>query len=53
MIEPDSRTIWDCRPDLEPVALRGAGVVDLGRVIPGFSFSVEELFRLLRPRRRR
>jgi Uma2 family endonuclease len=50
MIEPDSRTIWDCRPDAEPRPLRGPDVVDLGPIIPGFGFTVDELFALLRPR---
>jgi hypothetical protein len=52
MLEPDSRTVWDCRPDAEPRELGGADVVDLGSVIPGFRFAVDELFGRLRRRDR-
>lgn len=50
MIDADRRTIWDCRPAAEPRQCRGSDVVNLDEVIPGFSFTVEELFgRLRRP----
>ncbi len=51
MIDPDSRTIWDCRPDSEPRALRGADEVDLEMVIPSLRFTVDALFSRLRARR--
>jgi Uma2 family endonuclease len=48
MLEPDSRTIWDCRPGREPRELRGRDEVDPTSVISGFTFAVDELFSRLR-----
>jgi Uma2 family endonuclease len=44
------RSVQAFRPDGETEPLRGADRVDLGDVIPGFSFAVDELFAVLRAR---
>jgi Uma2 family endonuclease len=42
--DPHRRAIYTIRAGLESGPLRGADVVDLGDVLPGFSFVVGELF---------
>jgi Uma2 family endonuclease len=49
LIRLDRRAIWTFRRDVEVGPLRGSDVVDLGDVIPGFSFVVDNLFGALRP----
>jgi Uma2 family endonuclease len=42
--DPGRRTVRAYRPAAESGPLRGVDVVDLGEVLPGFSFVVDELF---------
>jgi Uma2 family endonuclease len=44
LADPRRRAIYEVRAGLESGPLRGADVKDLGDVLPGFSFVVEELF---------
>jgi len=48
LVDPGDRSVLIFRPDAPSVALRGADVIDLGDVVPGFAIPVEELFASLR-----
>jgi Uma2 family endonuclease len=50
LVRPRTRVIQVFRPGVETVEVRGAGAIDLGDVIPGFSFTADELFASLRAR---
>ena len=49
-VHPRERSVRAFRRDSETPPLRGPERVDLGDVIPGFSFTVDELFAALRAR---
>ena len=50
LVDPISRTIRVFRPDGEQSPLSGDAIVDLSDVIPGCTFTVNELFAALRAR---
>ena len=50
LVDPGRRSVQLFRADGATGPHRGAGRVELGEVIPGFSFTVDELFSALRPR---
>ncbi len=50
LVRPRTRVIQVFRPGVETVEVRGAGLIGLGDVIPGFSFTADELFASLRAR---
>src|SRR5205823_5058350 len=50
LVHPSRRSVHVFRPDGETGPLHGAEQVELRDVIPGFSFTVDDLFSALRPR---
>jgi Uma2 family endonuclease len=48
LVDPDHRTVRLFRLGQPPVVLRGADVVDLTTIIPGFQVTVDEVFASLR-----
>lgn len=51
LIHPGQRAVWTFRPGAETGPLQGTYAVNLGDVIPRFSFTVAELFDALHVRR--
>lgn len=44
LVRPNNRSLTAFRPGVEPTMLRGADLLEFGPVLPGFGFTVDELF---------
>jgi len=52
LVDPDDKLILLFRPGGTTRALRGADNVDLSSVLPGFELTAQDVFELLRPKRK-
>jgi Uma2 family endonuclease len=50
LVHPERRAVWTFRPGAESGPLQDADVIDLGDIIPGLAFTVNEVFSGLRAR---
>jgi hypothetical protein len=48
LVHPDRRTVWTFRPGAESGPLRGTDIIELRDVVEGLSFTVVQLFEVLK-----